>query len=295
MAHPETVNVVLASDDKFAMPLAVCLRSLVDTAIDPDRLDIVVLSLGMRAETKAKVSQSVQPFSGSLSFVDLTGAEWDRLPEVRGHINSLATYARLLIPRVVPADWERAIYLDADLMIVEAIEGLWSHDLEGFAIGAIVDLGIPTVGSPGGVKSWAKLGLNENAPYMNAGVMLLDLLAMRRNRVCERALEYLENADGIEWYDQEALNAVTNGEFVELDQSWNVMHYWFKSSYVEMSSREAAEITARMKIRHFAGRRKPWLMRDLEEPPPGWEEYFRVMGRTEWKGEVAELSGGTAT
>lgn len=275
------VNVVLCCDDKFALPLSGCLRSVVENMSEPNDLAIVVIACGITPKSKDRVRRSLSPFAGPLEFVDVDLSDLSHLPQVEKHIGSMATYSRLLIPSLVDQKWDRAIYLDADTMVLGDLRELWDHDLRQAPIGAIIDYGIGRLGDRDGVASWRELNLDPATPYFNAGVMLMDLDRMRDEKICERALKYLADSSEVCWYDQEALNVAVNGRFEVLDQVWNAMHYWFDASKPESRRPDAADIRAGVRIRHFAGRYKPWLA-DPSDLRQGTAEYQDYLSRTAW-------------
>ena len=55
---------------------------------------------------------------------------------------SVATYARLLIPDLLPKTIERTLYLDADCIVVSDLTALWQMDMGQAAIAGIADVGI---------------------------------------------------------------------------------------------------------------------------------------------------------
>ena len=134
--------VVLAADDNFAMPLAVTIRSALEN-LAPDRtLRIYVLDAGIKDETKARLVQSWPPGRYQVEWLKVDARALAGVP-VSGHIN-LVTYYRVLLPRVLPADLSRVIYLDADLVVCADLGRLWDCDLDGHLCLAAQDCAAPT-------------------------------------------------------------------------------------------------------------------------------------------------------
>jgi len=100
-------------------------------------------------------------------------------------------YERLLAPDALSDSLERAIYLDGDLLLLDAIDILWNTDLRGGIIAAVQDAVIPRVSSPMGLRRFRELGCRPEEPYFNAGVLVVDLKAWRSQEVGQRAIEYL--------------------------------------------------------------------------------------------------------
>jgi lipopolysaccharide biosynthesis glycosyltransferase len=66
------------------------------------------------------------------------------------------------------------------------------------------------------------LGNSHDAPYFNAGVILVNVEAWRREMITERAMEYLTKHPAHFW-DQSALNVVLHGKVLPLDERYNTI------------------------------------------------------------------------
>jgi hypothetical protein len=93
-------------------------------------------------------------------------------------------------------------------------------------------------------------------PYINAGVLLMDLDALRNDRMLEKSREiYLKYADDIVWHDQCIINKYAEGRKLVLHSGWNrqitpaaISEATFKSILTEEN----------LSILHFIGPIKPW-------------------------------------
>jgi lipopolysaccharide biosynthesis glycosyltransferase len=128
---------------------------------------------------------------------------------------SCAAYYRLVVPQAL--DVERFLYLDADTLCDVDVSELNKLDLRG-APAALV----PEAPLAGAIDRFVaeQLGNSATEPYYNSGVMLVDVPAWRRQRVTERALEYI-SAHRPPFHDQSALNVVLRGNAVTLDERFN--------------------------------------------------------------------------
>jgi lipopolysaccharide biosynthesis glycosyltransferase len=274
------IRIVLASDEGYTIPLAASMRSIIDTSLSPYDIEIVILSCGISAASRERLLLSSDPIARKIHFVEVDENKIHELPVPAGNLLSSATYARLFLPELLPAHWERVIYLDVDTITLCPLNELWDTNLNGMPLAAIQDFGVTKISSRGGVSKWREMGLDVNANYFNSGVLLLDIAALKREEVCKNALDYLnENSKTVQWYDQEALNAAINGRFVVLDQAWNVMWYWFTEAALQA---EAHDVLSRAKIRHFSGAHKPWCQN--KKSPWGTGHFFKYIDRTAWRG-----------
>lgn len=243
------IAIACCIDEQYALPLATMLTSL--TARLGPGCEPTVHLLHRRLDRDV-----LDALSGIVDIreIRLGGGDLERLPHSRTFPPEAA--APLLLPDVLPPDLERVIFLDADLLVLDDISGLWTRDLSGRALAAVVDPSIPWCRSPRGVKGWRDRGIQRTAAYFNAGVLVVDLESWRRRDMTGRALEYIrEVGDGGDFLHQEALNAVAWDDWLPLEARWNVpatAGRWFDPT--------TADALAEPAIVHFAGRMKPWRM-----------------------------------
>ena len=176
-------------------------------------------------------------------------------------------YQRIFVPDVLPEAIDRMIYLDGDLLFLDAIETLWNTDISGAIIGAVQDAVVPYVSSPLGLRRYRELGYQRTDPYFNAGVFIVDRDAWREHRVGEKAIDYVHRYErSINLADQDALNAVLHDQWRRLDDRWNIIGSAAGRAHFRPQGIDASRMTAALRepgIIHFAGYLKPWLYRGL--------------------------------
>lgn len=151
---------------------------------------------------------------------------------------SLETYFRLLIPELIKED--RILYLDVDIIVRSSLKQLYSSKVEQFGIGAVPY-------SPN--LSWLvernlSIKLNHDHPYYNSGVLVLDLVSLRKNKLFVSVLDLIEIQN--ELNDQDALNMTTKANYYLLGNEYN----W---------SLHDINLNIHPIIVHFAGPHKPNL------------------------------------
>jgi len=256
----------------YAQHLAACLVSLL--ANNPNRFfDVVVGFTGALGASEGKLRRSVERFRNlSLRLVPFEPPPTMALP-VRAHY-SVDIYSRLWVGRFFPAEVDRVLYLDADILVVGNVDELCEVDFNGNVVAAV---SIPNS------DRGDYLGIPAEYGYFNSGVMVFDLAAWRRERIAERVLDYIRaNPDKLIDPDQDALNACLFDRRLPLGHGWNVISPFFYEDHplaIPAADREAALSDAR--IIHFNGASKPWsyLCRH-----PRKDEYYLYLKETEWGG-----------
>jgi lipopolysaccharide biosynthesis glycosyltransferase len=271
------------SGDEFALPLGVMIRSLLDHLSPGATIRFLVFERGVGEKQKRMIRAAASGEGVSLEFITPDPAAIAGLRGAEG--NLAATYWRLQLTDVLPAECSRVLWLDADLLLRHDIADLWREDVAPYAILAAQDMAVPFLSSRYGVQHYRNLQLPPDAPHFNAGVMLINLDAWRKEDVPRRALDYLRRyRDTLYFMDQEGLNAVLCGRWGRLDPRWNQIASIAGRPFMDttyLSAEEARLLVEDPWILHFAGDWKPWRM-NFGLPP--FDEYFRTLDRTPWAG-----------
>ncbi len=229
--------------------------------------DVYILSDGLSPDLQARVQDSV-PANLTLHWrpagpLDPGLPLWGRM--------SPTTYQKLLLADWLPPDLPRVLWLDCDMLVLADAGELWDSPPSAPAIAlAVTDERVPLVSSRFGVAAWRELGLPEQAPHFNAGLLLVDLVAWRKLDVRSRSLDYLRRfREQVYFWDQEALNATLCGHWHPLPHRWNCH-----------PSRVSPDISPA--ILHFSGNLKPWLFAGRT---PLRQLYGQYLSRTAWAAE----------
>ena len=195
--------------------------------------------------------------------------------------------ARLLPDRLLPEEVHRVIYLDGDTIVRRSLRPLWKTDMKGCAVGAAPE---PTCS----LRRKAALGL-AGKPYCNAGVLLIDLDAWRKQETGRQILDYYrENGGHLFANDQDAINGSQKDSLYILSGTWNYHNtydiYRYRllrknCDYPVPSGREVAAFRRNPHIVHFLGEERPWR---AGCPHRFTGEYHRYLALTPWKDQPDE-------
>lgn len=257
---PARGPIVLPSDTAYAPYLATTLRSIVDANRHAWPLDLHILADGLAAATKGRVAASLPAGSAQLRWIDV---DLDFFAPYAQRFSRTA-YARLLIPSVFPDYAGKLLYLDSDLLVLANLDPLWSIDLEGAVIGAVLD----GLDRDLKVNDPRYVAVPRVRNYFNAGVLLIDLDRWRAERITERAIDYMTRNPNAPFYDQDALNFACDGRWKPLDEHWNFHYLHFNHRFARMPA------AARPAIVHFVDVVKPWKPASLS-PNAGFYDGFR--------------------
>jgi lipopolysaccharide biosynthesis glycosyltransferase len=254
-----------AADESYAMPLATALRSIAEAKRAPDPLEVYILYNTFRDCTRRRVINSVLGTTLSINWIHVDLSRFEAYP-TNSYI-SLTTFARLMIPELLPRNISKVLYLDADILVLDDLSELQHSNLNGAAVGAVLDRLDSRLKR--GERLWTE-GLPSVRNYFNAGVLMIDLDRWRADRISDRAFEYLRQHPYSPLSDQDALNVVCDGAWTQLDTRWN-----FLNDHNSLIT--GMPVLQRPAIIHFAGPMKPW---QIGVRDPNARIYDRVRSRT---------------
>ena len=274
------INVVLSVDDRYAPHAAVTMLSALKTTETPSRLRFFILNGGnISGKNRERLDQVVKQAGGRLDFIDIDDRDLRFLPLNRDYV-SIATYYRLVMHRYLPVDVEKAIYIDADTIVVEPLQQLWDIDLEGH----------PVAGAPddAGFHQARRLQLSADHRYFNAGVMVFDIARFRQMDIVGDVLTaFRSKGPAIVSQDQDLLNILFENDTKVLPLCFNAGTRIYRANPLEPSyNEEEADQAARAPaIVHFTDVKKPWHTKCTH---PFTELYWDYRNLTPWAETASE-------
>jgi len=251
MTSDTAIHIALTFDDGFWAPAFATMRSIALSSRRRGDLNFHLLHKHLSPAHRAELDAIPQEFPGitlhdypiaeAQSFSDIKRGfvfKWRRLNDM--------VLARLIFDRLLPPTVTRLIYLDCDVMVRYPIEALWETDLGGRALGGVIDPNRQKVML--GRDFREKRGIfSFDEPYMNGGVLLIDLKRWAAADLMARTAEFRETGllDRL-YYDQDIINLVFRDDWLPLDPLWNLTN--------ALPAHEVLEPF----IVHYSGDRKPW-------------------------------------
>lgn len=271
--HQNCIPVALATDENYAMPTAVAITSILENAAGNTFYDFHILTpVYFPSQTSRKIALIKYGYPNcNINFIGIKASFDDALIRL-SHITK-PTYYRLLLGDLLP-QYDKCIYLDSDTVVCTDLTEFFSTDLDGYYLGGIKDFDFNDP-SRNHDERRRDTGLCIENNYINAGVLLMNLKAIRRDGMTEAFLseikkEYL-------FQDQDILNITCLDKIKHLPVRYNLMSYAFsypdRSPHLVYSREELDDATSNPAIIHFAAHLKPWLYYGLEYSGV-WHRYF---------------------
>lgn len=271
------MNILVTLDRNYLQPLRVMLGSLYLN--NPgETFDIYLVGDGLQAEDWADLERLCAR-RGALHPVTVPEDLFAAAPVVRYY--SRAMYYRLLAAQLLPAELDRVLYLDPDILVINPLRPLYDTNLEGKLMAASVHRGLTDISSR---VNRLRLDTPEAEGYFNSGVLVMDLAAMRRRMDPAEIFAYArDHADVLILPDQDILNGLYSTELYPVEERlWNYDARRFDryqlSSQGEMDMDWVMDHTA---VLHFCGKRKPWHKSARGRFSALYKHYQRLLTRLE--------------
>jgi len=244
------IDIVLASDEKFAIPCMITITSILENNKDYE-CHIYVFNTGYTDSTKDKFKQLSFHYGREIELIEVSTAKLEGLNI--NPIYSIVTYFRFLIPEILN-DCDKCIYLDSDVIVRHTLEEFWNTNIDYVACAVIGDQNADNVLEGNRLRI-------ENLHYFNAGVLLMNLNYWRKNNLCTKLItELTDHKDEYIYNDQDAMNALLYQNVVFVSFKYNFQNgLYFKNRFV--SYKYWGDIDESMSdpvIIHYCYAIKPW-------------------------------------
>ena len=274
------INIVFASDNNYAQHTAVAMASVLVNTKVPQKIQFYLIDDEIQQENKEKITKTVQNLGGNIEFIKIKNSKLEDC-YVSGEL-SRASYFRLDIANILDENIEKIIYLDCDLLVYDDIEKMWQLDMGGKPVAATCDLGIMASARVRKQKN-KFIGLPFDAPYFNAGVLMMDLKKWRDDNYAE-AIIALATQNKYPNHDQDALNKFFMNNWQEIPLRWDVIppvfNLFLKIVTKPDLRKKAIEAKLNPAIFHYAGGYKPW---EYEIHDGFNDKYYEYLKLTEYK------------
>lgn len=268
----DIISIVLACDKNYAPHVVVVASSIL--AHTQSKVWFHILGDSIDEITLNRMRASIERKNVDVSFYDIDSSETCNV-YTSDHI-SKAAYLRLMIGDILPSNINKVIYLDVDLVVCKDIKELWEVDMHDHVLAAVPDYGILS-SRKSLVEKQKSFGWKRDNGYFNSGVLVINLDKWREQGYGTNVLN-ISQTYNFRHHDQDALNLVVDGNWEQLDLSWNVIPpvYELKPAILLSTQfrKKAIKANKNIAILHWAGRKKPWQYQ-LYKPFNG--EYYKYM------------------
>lgn len=169
-------------------------------------------------------------------------------------------YYRLFAARFLPADMDRILYLDPDIVVINPLRELYNMPFDGslFAAASHVHQQFQKFNA-------LRLKTPDDSAYVNSGVLLMNLARLRQEQSVDEVLQYIdEHRRTLLLPDQDVLNAVYAARIRPIEP----LYYNLDEKYYNLYNLNPRNRQNRIDldwvrrhtaIIHYCGKNKPWV------------------------------------
>lgn len=254
------IPIFFASDDNYIPCLAVAIQSLIDNTSSYNIYKLIILQTDM-SNSKINELLAFETDNIKIEIKDISSiiSKLEKLLDLRlRDYYSSAIYYRMFISSLYP-EYDKAIYLDSDIVLLDDIANFYNTDLGSNLVGAIVD-SVAKYTPSFHDYVLGNLGV-DYTKYFNSGVLLMNLKEMRISHIEDKFIEILKkyNCDSIA-PDQDYLNILCKDRVTYLPITWDKMPDF--GDYIDEKD---------LHLIHYNMFRKPWHYSDVPYSDVFWK------------------------
>lgn len=178
------MNILVTCNEAYLPYLNIMLSSLLCSNPD-EQFHVYLLHSNVRSEALATTKELLRTH-GRLYPIAVNESGPDMPPMPSSYPRE--TYYRFLAVKYLPPELERVLYLDSDLIVNQSLRKLYTMNLEDQDFAAAAQ-------HPGSFLPRVqeiRRDMGVESPYLNSGVILMNLSRLRREQRYEKAFAYLQ-------------------------------------------------------------------------------------------------------
>lgn len=286
------MNVFYTTNDLYCAKVAASICSVYSNNSDMEELEVYIIGQDISGENKARFDALGKQFHRQIHLIDL-GSLDQYFPfdfDTRGW--APVVLARLACDKLLPTNIDRILYLDGDTINLCSLAQLWDADLGENVLGGCIEATV--------TRSRCVQLEMEDTPYINSGVLLINLKKWRQEKWGDRIIEFYRGKGGQLFApDQDAINGALKDKILFLPPKYNFYNiYWFypyrvlkklmgpAPYYEPQVYQESLDHPA---IIHYLGEERPWRKGNRHKFKNQYRQYLE---QTPWKDEPEEEGWG---
>ena len=291
--NEKRIPIILAANDAYAPYVSVTINSLVSNSSKSFFYDIYVFHTDL-CENNVTLLNSMrgENYSVFCLCVERFIEREKKYMYTNFHFSKEMFY-RILIPTILE-NYDKAIYLDCDTVVLGDISELYETDLEDNVIAAGRDI------LHGRSRSYVINELRiDPDEYINSGVLIINCKAYRDLGIKALIFEELKARSALRYPDQDLLNLVCHGKIKYLDSTWNyIWHYNFIKDDPTLNLPDALmpeylNMASEAKIIHYTSSIKPWKNKNSPLSDYFWEYVAGTPFEKKISSDFKKISGAT--
>ena len=254
--------IVFAANNAFAPCMAIMIQSIIDNAKRDKYYDIIILHKDINVENQDAIVDLSNAENISIRFLNMTdflkGTKF--FTENRKALSE-ETYFRLFIPWILDENYQKALYLDGDMIARNDIRDVLDVNVEGVLAAGVRDYwGICNCYMEDDDRRDYResIGLSNIDEYIIGALILFNLNEFREKYSLDFVLELSQEREWLQ-HDQDVINILIKDAVKHISPTYAFMSDYGNNHYLpDYLQSELEGIEHNPDIYHFAASRKPW-------------------------------------
>ena len=272
----QDIHICLVSDNNYMIHTAETIASVLCNSNLRDTYHFYILASGITTKNKKKLDKlkKIRDFTIEYPYIDYAKLEIFKKVK-RSKWVPLDTFNRLLMPDLLP-NVDKALFLDSDIVVLQDIAALYATDVSDCFIAGVEDLNYA-----GLVRM---LGYSNEYTYINSGVYLMNLDALRKNNYYQHIVDVV-NQEYMKYTvaEQCVINSCFHEHIKLIPHKWNMYHIFLyrpQYNFIPYNIDAWNDGFRNPAIVHFVGPDKPW---SYDSKHPYRNQYLKYLRKTPWK------------
>lgn len=249
--NQKTINILVTLDKNYIPYLNIMLSSLLYS--NPDCwFDVYLLHSSLNKEDTTS-TVDVLADRGELILLNADEVGLDEAPTTSRYPKEI--YYRIFAAKYLPDHMDRVLYLDPDLIVNGSIRQLYDLPMDEYYFAAASHTG-PFLRK----MNELRLDMEDESPYINSGVMLMNLKRLRDEQNYDDVFRYIERRKNfLILPDQDIISSLYGSKIYALDTyRYNMTESLYQMHAPFERDMDLNWVRKHAVIIHYCGRNKPW-------------------------------------
>lgn len=249
------MNILITINKGYVKQLNVLLNSI-QYSNSKEKFDVYILHKNLEQSDIENIQGGLDLEKIFIHEIKISKSEIDNFPVYEKRY-PVEIYFRIFATKYLPTDLDKVLYLDADTIVINELKELYETDFCG-------NYFIATTHIRKLLHRFneIRLDIKEDEPYINTGVLLINLKELRKRNVEKEVMEYIENNKKILMLPDQDIISSIYGNKIKLvdglkynlgDRSLNT--YNLRNPKNQINLKWVCKNTV---VIHYYGRNKPW-------------------------------------
>lgn len=249
------MNLLVAINQNYSKQLNILLRSI-QTSNPTEKFSVYILHKNLKQTDINEIITNLNLNLFQIHPIQIPNSEIDHFPVYEKRY-PIEIYFRIFAAKYLPKNLDKILYLDTDIVVINKLKELYETDFEN-------NYFIATTHIQKLLHKFheIRLGLNKKYPYINTGVLLMNLTELRKRPIEKEVFDFVrKNKKKLMLPDQDIISTLYGDKIKLVDNlKYNLGERALNLYNISHPTHQITTkwINKNAIIIHYYGRNKPW-------------------------------------